>query len=653
MTALTKWYDQYTHGALLPLEGTGGGLRVAPRFFSMILNRLFLAAALSAAAVAPAVAADERGPIYAAPPPALNATVAGPLNARMEALLDRLMAEKRDLTLDGVRVFEASDKFLPGKIAIAMAHVIETLPESDPRRARYLAGFRELSALTLEDPNDSWGIYYYVSALHRLKDQGLLDQAVEPAVLERLKARLDWRAFVRPVDLSLIDLPNNYYGVAFSIARLRYLLGWEDAAASEALLARTLEHFRLYSGEYGFADETDGQGRFDRYSVLLIGEIAQRFIETGVEPPPEVRVWLRKSVDLMLPRLNLRGEGFEYGRSIGVYGETAFVEVLSAAAALDVLTEEETAIAYAFSARVAARYADFWFDPDTGSVNLWDGGRKTDAYRGKHRILGENLSLGHQFAYTNAVWNDLGWKDRPADADLAGWLKTQPRSTTTWFSRGENDRLLVTYRDGDRLIGLPVINGAAGQHMHNPYFPIPYSPGVLAGSPDETYPQLIPQLTLDDGAVLSPLSYAEGVEVTVRGATTVVSWRQSMMDRMGENAPRPDPRATVVTRYELSPGRIRRTDRIEAAPGVDIQRIDMVFASFSDQARISGRGARFGRGEVAEWAVTGLTCGAAPVEPDVHATPVGAFRSVTACARENAPERITVGWTLNFRDPSR
>ena len=50
------------------------------------------------------------------------------------------------------------------------------------------------------------------------------------------------RRFVRTDDLTLISLPNNYYGVAFSVARLRYRLGWEDASASEALLGKTLDH---------------------------------------------------------------------------------------------------------------------------------------------------------------------------------------------------------------------------------------------------------------------------------------------------------------------------------------------------------------------------------------------------------------------------
>ena len=59
---------------------------------------------------------------------------------------------------------------------------------------------------------------------------------------------------------------------------------------------------------------------------------------------------------------------------------------------------------YAFSSRVTARCADFWLDAGPGSVNLCDHSRKTDAYRGKHHILGENLSLSHQLFYTNAIW---------------------------------------------------------------------------------------------------------------------------------------------------------------------------------------------------------------------------------------------------------
>ncbi len=599
---------------------------------------------LGIAAVPAATSAQERGVLYRTAPP-MNQTVEDRVRPQIERLLEALAAEGRDYRLDGVEVFEAQDKFLPGKIAIGMSHLLVATSRDDPAFAERLTAFRRLSDLTLGDINDSWGIYYFISALHELETAGLLDEAVSPETLARLRERLDWRAFVREPDLTLIDLPNNYYGVAFSIARLRFLLGWEDASASEALLAKTLQHFRDYSGEYGFADETAGEGRFDRYSVLLIGEIAQRFIETGVEPPPEVREWLRKSVDLMLPRLNLRGEGFEYGRSIGVYGETAFLEVLTAAAALDVLTDEEQAMAYAFSSRVAARYVDFWLDSGTGSVNLWDHGRKTDAYRGKHRILGENLSLSHQLIYTNAIWNRLGLTNTAPDAGFAAWLDGQPRSMTTWFARGNHDRVLVTYRDGDRVIGLPLINGGPTQHMHTPYFPIPFSPGVLSGAADETFPQLIPRLTLADGAVLQPLSYFKDVEIEEAGDRTTVSYRQDELDRMGEAAPRPDARAQIRTRYVLEPGAITRSDEI-AVEGAVV--IDLEFPVFSRGATMDGQVIRFAQGEVASFEAAGMSC--APTEdfdPAIYASPVGAFRTLIRC-RAEITDHASLSWRITF-----
>ncbi|WGM31921.1 hypothetical protein [Brevundimonas sp. NIBR11] len=604
-----------------------------------------LAALILGVAALPVVAtAQERGAIYRTPPP-MNRTVEDRVRPQVEMLLEALAAEGRDYRLDGVEVFEAQDKFLPGKIASGMAHVLVATSRDDPAFAERQAAFRRLSDLTLEDVNDSWGIYYYISALHELERAGLLDEAVSPETLARLRERLDWRAFVREPELTLIDLPNNYYGVAFSIARLRFLLGWEDASASEALLAKTLQHFRDYSGEYGFADETSGEGRFDRYSVLLIGEIAQRFIETGVEPPPEVREWLRKSVDLMLPRLNMRGEGFEYGRSIGVYGETAFLEVLTAAAALDVLTDEEKAMAYAFSSRVAARYVDFWLDSGTGSVNLWDHGRKTDAYRGKHRILGENLSLSHQLIYTNAIWNRLGLTDATPDTGFEAWLGTQPRSMTTWFARGEHDRVVVTYRDGERVIGLPLINGGPTQHMNTPYFPIPYSPGVLSGAADETFPQLVPRLTFADGAVLQPLSYFKDVEIDETGDRTIVSYRQDEWDRMGETAPRPDGRAQVQTRYVLEPGAVSRSDRI-AFEGAAV--IDLEFPTFSRGATVDGDVIRFAQGEVSAFRATGMAC--APTEDfdaATYAGTTGAFRTLIRC-RAEATGGAELSWRIEF-----
>ncbi len=599
-----------------------------------------------------AAAADARGRIYDTAPP-MDQTVTQRILPQLDRLLDSLAAEKGDMTLDGVKVFASGDRFLPGKIAVGMVYPLIDTPRDDPRFARRLAAYRQIADLTVDQANDTWGIYYYVEALWKLRQAGLLDQAVSPATLAKLKAQLDWRSFVRP-DLTLIDLPNNYYGVAFSIARLRMLLGWEDASGSQILLARMMDHYRRYSGAYGFADETDGQGRFDRYSVLLIGEISQRFIETDMPPTPELKAWLRRSVDLMLPRFNLRGEGFEYGRSIGAYGETCFLEVMTAAAKFDVLTPREKAMAYAFSTRIAARYADFWYDPGMRSVNLWEDGRRTDAYRGKYRILGENLSLARQYIYTDQLWNSLGFKDKAPDPGYARWLRTLPKRTVTWFAKGQYDRLLVTLRDGGHLIGLPVINGAAGQHMHNPYFPVPFSPGMLSGVADSAAPNLVPQITLADGSVLMPLAYYSGAKVTAQGDVTTVQWRQDMLDRMGGDAPAPDSRLSVTTTYRFAPGRITRVDRYQpTGAAVDVKGVAMEFGSFSRGAAVHRLRTTFATGDVTTFKVQGLDgCASAPfAKPDDGDTPTGPLSSRIVCQRGpfHLAGPVVMGWTLTYR----
>ena len=569
-------------------------------------------------------------------------------------LLVRLARDGRTLTLDGVPVFNGDDKFLPGKIALGLAEFLVSVPADDPHRADYIAGFRRISKLTVDDPNDSWGIYYYMSALNELRKAGLLGEALDRLTLAKLRVRLDWRSFVDVDTYTLIDHPNNYYCVAFGIARLRVLMGWEPPSGSQQLLAKMLEHYRQYSGEYGFADETNGEGRFDRYSVLLSAEIAQKFIETGSQPPAEVGRWVRKSADVMLQRLNLQGDGFEYGRSLGPYGLTALIEVLTAAAVLDLLSEQEKALAYAFICRAGQHYVDFWLNPATGSVDLWDRGRRTDAYRGKFRILGENLSLAHQFVYTNAFWNQLGYQDASPAPDFTSALHRLPKRMVTWFARGEYDRMLLTLRDGNHVIGLPLINGGQSQHMHNPYFPIPYSPGMLDSVADGSSPQLLPQFTLSDGSVLSPLAYFQHVKVTERGARTVLTFELPHLDALGKESPVADDRITARSTYVLEPGRITRTDVYTPRNGVALKSLRMEFATYSDHASQQGNDVVFGRGTVRKFSAFGFEhCSVAPVQDDVaYHTPTGPFATRVLCetASDALQRPLKLGWTLSYSD---
>jgi hypothetical protein len=590
--------------------------------------------------------------------PPMDRTVDQRLLPQVDALLQQLIAEERALVLDGQPVFNGRDKFLPGKIAVGMAHVIQRLPQDDPRLPKYLQGFRRMSALTLQDENREWGIFYYLTALEMLREAGLLDHAVAPETLAVLKQRLDWRTFVREQDLTLIDLPNNYYGVAYGVAQLRSALGWDEQVHAQKLLDKTLAHYRTYS-ESGFADETEGDGRYDRYSVLLIAEIAHRFIEAGKPPPDDVKDWLRASAKLMLLRAGPDGDGFEYGRSIGAYGETAVVEVLTAAAVVGVLTKEETDAAYAVCARIAQRYMDVWVDARTGSVNLWDGGRRTDTYRGKHRILGENLSLARQFFYTSDLWRGLGYTGISPSVDLAAWRRHQPTAVFTLFSAKSPQRGLFTVIDGARLFGLPFINGGAGQHMHSPYFPLPFSPGLISGIADSTKPQLTPRLRLGDGSVLQPLAYYSDLHGMRLGKEYRVAAKLLAMDRMGENAPKADHRIRGDTSYVFAPGSVERQDVYVLSPDVDEIGIEMEFANYGRVRALERDGdawvAEFDDPVLRRFRVQGFDhCSAMHDPPAEYATPTGAFASVVRCATPSkalsgaSRSTIRLGWRIEY-----
>ncbi|MDP9603524.1 UNVERIFIED_ORG: hypothetical protein J2W38_003315 [Variovorax paradoxus] len=591
----------------------------------------------------------------------------------IERLFQQVRTQKLDTELLGVKVFASNsgDKFLPGKVAIGFSYLLLNASPSDPKYKEYLDGYREIAAMTTGVTNESWGIYYYVSALWKLKKAGLLDgpdAAVDSATLATLRTKLDWRTFVNEADYSLIGLPTNYYGVAFSVARLRYLLGWEGPEASEALLQKMINHYKTFSA-FGFSDETDGSGRFDRYSILLIGEIMQRLIETGMtvsaQDEASLKGWLRQSVDVIKLRLNPAGNGVDFGRSLAGYADTAFAEVLSAAEHMNVLSAEEKDIAYAFATRVTAKYVEFWYDSETGSLNMWDKGRRTDSYRGKARILGENLSLSHQLIYTNNLWKSAGYAQKApvSTQTFLAYLDKLPRSTLTKFAGFDGqaatyDRGLVTYRDGLRVISLPVVNGAQTYHRTNPYFAIPHSYNMLSGVADTQWPQLQPKFTVATSSdPLIPASYQKNLQIAEAGKVLTVSYTQDAMDKATGGAPVKDTRITSATTYTFEPGRITRVDTYTPAAALDIAKVELEFGTYSSGATATGTNKfSFAIGDVQGFEVEGLqNCAPVDVSADTnYNTPNGAFKTSIRCDSPafNFASPLTVKWVLKYRSPS-
>jgi hypothetical protein len=622
-----------------------------------------LAALLSGAFLAPAFGAAHAGATPAPPSSRYVAPLANvPMNQiiqqqlypQLEYLFDKMASEKERVTIDGVEALKSNDKFLQGKIASGLAHVLLNMRKDDPRLPERLRQFRDIADMTVDMDNHTWGIYYYLEALYQLKQAGLLEQAISPATLAKLRTSLDWHTFVT-AQFELIKLPTNYFGVAFSVARLRMLLGWEDESASLTLLDKMLKHYATYSGKFGFSDETPGEGRFDRYSILLIAEICERFIETGMPVTPELKALLRKSADIVLNIANTSGEGFTFGRSLGPYGETAALEILSVSAYLGVLTPEEKQYAYAYSNRIVAKYMDFWHNPAMHSVDMWEQGRRTDTYRAKHRILGENFSLSHQLIFTTEFWNQAGMKDAKPKADLQAWLdKTRPRLSTTWFAQGEYDRALAVFRDKTHVLSLLMVNGGNSQYDNSPYYPLPFAAGIIAGTPDSgpDHAQLLPKFTLADGTQLLGTSYIKNIRSESHGKQVRVSYRQDELAKLGGKGPAKDGRIKLETTYTMEAGVITRTDTYTPTAPQQVSRVSLEFASYSDAPTLQGKTVRFADGDVTSFEVAGLdSCEVEQTKgADPFRAPAGAMKTHLTCATSNFTfdRPLTIKWTLRY-----
>lgn len=543
-------------------------------------------------------------------PNSLHALVNQVIIPHVNYFIPKIYEERENYTLEGIKPFGGSDKFIAGKIIQAFTFTVLQTNRDTSQTSDYIHMLREIINFTAPREMETWSILYYVKGLYRLEQHGLLNEVLSSETKTMLQEKLDWRTFVNTETWALIDKPTNYYGVAFGIARFRELLGWETETYSSVIFGKLMQHVNTYSGTHQFMDETPGEGRFDRYSLLIPGEVCSLLTDTGLEVPQQLLDMLRKSSEIFLHIANENGNGVSYGRSIGAYGDTAPMEVLSIAARLGVLTDEEQRDAYAYCSFIAQKFVDFWIDPAIHSINMWDDGRKTDAYRHKGRVLGENLSLCSQFFQCNDYWVQLGFQDISSFSGFNSKAYHLYR-----FAEGDYDRGLLIYRHGQRVIQLPLINGGSGSdggeepiryYCSTPYLPIPTVSRLLETPPGSHYPQLVPQLTLNDGSVVMPIAYLQNISVQPVNEGVSVTYTQEQLCRLGEPYPQQDKRLASQTTYTLQPGNISRADTFTFDAKDAVQSVYMEFATYSQEPIVQGNKVTFLKGDITEIELDGF-----------------------------------------------
>lgn len=574
---------------------------------------------------------------------------------------DLIYSQQLDLHINGVFAFNPKSQFVEGKVINACSYVYESTPIDAPNKKIVGQQLTEIIDLMAAREFKTWGMLNCIIALHRLNQTQQLTEVVSEKSLALLKQKLDWRTFVNEDDLSLISFPANFYGVAFGIAKYRELLGFETGNWSDKLLEKLLTHVDNFSGQFGSMDETKGQGRFDRYSILIPAEICNMLSNTGCEVPEKLKVMLRKSCDIYMSIANTEGTGFSYGRSIGAYGDTAALEVFSIAAKLGLLTEDELEIAYAYNTMAVKRFVDFWIDSETRSLNMWAKGRKTDKYRNINRILGENLSLAMQIIGAFENWNAAGFKKRNIISGFEDKLASLPRFSKFNFSEDTYARRLYTIRDKKHVFMLPLINGGDTYYKETSYLPIPNEFGVLSSPTNSSFPFLTPQLIFKDGRVAMPVVYIKNISDNLQEKNVLehkVHYDLSAMVLIADDAPQKLEGITGKVSYQFSAGQIK-FELVLSFHEINKNELDSVvmqFGSFSSDPVFKNNSVHYKQGDIKRIDVAGFDeCKLEQVAANKqYHTPVGAINNLATFSLKQALKTplenkvLHFSWALNY-----
>lgn len=577
-----------------------------------------------------------------------NNFIVNDLFSKLEVLIKKFMTKDIDLEINSEKVINKKDVFLKGKIALGAALYFKNTVLGNEIYISHILEFKKAFEKLDEFPLETWGIFHFLKAIKIFDELSILTKIFDESELEGFKKKLNWHEFVDESSYKIHNKPNNFYGVAYAIALLRFQLGWDSYVHCQRLLEKMVEHYRACSGRFGFADETEGKGRYDRYSFLLIAEIATHLAE-GEEPlTAEMKEWLRRSCEFVLHNLNMNGDGFSYGRSIGAYGDSAYMEILTAAARHGLLSPEESQAAYAFCCKCTQKFSDFWWNDEWQSVDLWSSGRRTDAYRGMPRILGENFSLLYQHISSHQLWRKIGYSSPISDKEYQEWLDQRKKFTLTRFSENKFSYALLTVRDGAFQFNLPLVNGDSYCH-ETPYYPIPFSQRLIQGVPGEYFPQLTPQICFDDGTVLMPLAWFKNISMNENSKGCTLEWRNIFLNGIGKNSKLNNPKFSR-TKYSFEEGFISRIDKINIPETEENIVIKMMFACFSRKPEVNENSVKFGEGHIFEFNAEGFDeIEAMPSDERYHSPEGPTFTVITMKKVIASTKIIECGFTIRYK----
>jgi len=391
-------------------------------------------------------------------------------------------------------------------------------------------------------------------------------QSLTTVERDEWRSLLDVRRFYNPATRQVIDLPENYLGVASRVAAIGFRLGLtQDRAPLDALIDRAAEPFgngRLYS------DDSPPTGRFDRYS----NEYA-RFVWDAASQAnrPDILALLRPSLSSQMKLWwdlvdGEDGYGYPWGRSLGVVSYMDTLEIVAFLA-------QNPAFRPAPLADLVSQYARAWnclrhdFRDDRHLLSLFEFGRGNYGYISIDREWQQTTGFLGKVQIANAGLAPAVDRERLASAPARPSLASVARFQ---FFRDRGPRVAGVWvvRQGPLRFALPITTGTRPGVAD--YLPAPHGLPGFAVPVERDVPALVPYLELADGKTIVATDGADEIHPSADGRELRAVWRRwaQLGTRSGTLV---DPGLVSDVRWTVHDGTLTRAETLTATAPIMIR----------------------------------------------------------------------------------
>jgi len=416
-------------------------------------------------------------------------------------------------------------------------------------------------------------------------DKNAIWQRLTASERDEWRGLLDVRRFYDPVNRRVINLAENYHGVAARVAAIDYRLGLSpDRGPLDALIDRAFEPFA--NGRL-FSDDAPPTGRFDRYSneyARYVWDAAAQADRTDVleKLRPSIKAQMNVWWDLVDGD---DGYGYCWGRSLGI---VSYLDTLEIVAFLGRYPEFRPAPL----GDLVAQYARAWqylrhdYKDDKHLLSLFDFGRGNYSYINLDREWQQTTGFFGKAAVANATLAAAvsaekltGYPERPA---LANLMRFQ-------YFRSSDDRKAGVWlvRQGPIQFALPITTGTRPGVAD--YLPAPHGFRGFAAPVEQNVPALVPYLVLGDGRTIVAADGADDIQPSADGHELRAVWHRwaEVGKKSGQLI---DPGLTTEVRWVFADGVLKRFETLSASAErvVSVWRVS-VPTTFSDSVGFSKR----------------------------------------------------------------